>query len=225
MSKSCSLLQYLARRCQAGSIRLFVPILFGVLVSISAIPVLAQVATDLSTCQTISEDGARLACYDGLAATAMDESVRVDEGGWVLEEWPSRLNPAWTDYEAWTAALNPVPGTGGIPVFPVLTVRCEQGETRAYFNFGRIVPGKKVLVQYRLGAGEVRPGELIPTPDGRRLGLWSSQLSVNFVRALYHSERLRIQVPVAGGEPLTAAFELAGISKIAAPLKEACGWQ
>ncbi|MHA1190581.1 MAG: hypothetical protein ACTSSQ_09060 [Alphaproteobacteria bacterium] len=205
--------------------RLLVPTMFGVLVSISAIPALAQGATDLSACQTISEDGARLACYDGLAATAMDESVRADEGGWVLEEWPSRLNPAWTDYEAWTAALNPVPGTGGIPVYPVLTVRCEQGETRAYFNFGRIVPGKTVQVHYRLGAGEIQPGELIPTPDGRRLGLWSSQLSVNFVRALYHSERLRIQVPVAGGEPLTAAFELAGISKIAVPLKEACGWQ
>lgn len=205
--------------------RLLVPTLFGVLVLSSAIPVLAQGATDLSACQTINEVDARLACYDGLVATAMDESVQIDEGGWVLEEWPSRLNPAWTDYEAWTAALNPVPGTGGIPVYPVLTVRCEQGETRAYFNFGRIVPGKTVQVHYRLGAGEVQPGELIPTPDGRQLGLWSSQLSVNFVRALYQSERLRIQVPVAGAEPLTAAFELAGISKAAAPLKEACGWQ
>lgn len=186
---------------------------------------LAQGAADLSACLAIDENAARLACYDGLAAMAADQTARIDEGGWVLEEWPSRLNPAWTDYEAWTAALNPVPGTGGVPVFPVLTLRCEQGETRAFFIFGRIVPGNKVQVHYRLGAGEIQPGELTATPDGRRLGLWTSQLSVHFIRALYNSERLRIQIPVAGGEPLTAAFELSGLAAIAVPLKEACGWE
>jgi hypothetical protein len=205
--------------------RLVVPGLFGVLISISAIPALAQGAADPSACLAIDEDGARLACYDGLAAMAADEAARVDGGGWVLEEWPSRLNPAWTDYEAWTAALNPIPGAGGIPVYPVLTLSCEQGETRAFFNFGRIVPGEKVRVHYRLGAGEVQPGELTLTPDGRRLGLWTSQLSVHFVRALYRSERLRIQIPVDGGEPLTAAFELGGLAATAGPLEEACGWE
>lgn len=205
--------------------RHIVPTLFGVLFSISAIPGLAQAATDLSACLAINEDGARLACYDGLGAMATDEAVRADEGGWILEEWPSRLNPAWTDYEAWTAALNPVPGTGGVPVYPVLALRCEQGETRAYFNFGRIVPGEKVLVHYRLDASDIQPGELIPTPDGRLHGLWTSQLSVHFIRALYRSERLRIQVPVAGGEPITAAFELGGLAAIAGPMREACGWE
>ena len=151
--------------------------------------------------------------------------ARADEGGWVREEWPSRLNPAWTDYEVWTAALNPLPGAGGVPVYPVLTVRCEQGETRVFFNFGRVIAGDSVTVLYRLGSGEIQPGELIPAPDGRRFGLWTSALSVRFVQALAHSERLRIQVPVEGAEPLTAAFELDGLAAAAAPLGEACGWE
>ena len=85
--------------------------------------------------------------------------------------------------------------------------------------------GDSVAVRYRLGAGEIEPGELTLAPDGRRFGLWTSELSVRFVRALQRSERLRIQVPVEGGEPLTAAFELAGLAAAAAPLQEACAWE
>jgi hypothetical protein len=188
-------------------------------------PAQAQTSGDLSACLAIDADGARLDCYDGLAAMAADEGARADLGGWGLEEWPSRLNPAWTDYEAWTAALNPVPGAGGIPVYPVLTLRCEQGETSAFFNFGRVMAGGGVPVYYRLDTGEIQPGELTLAPDGRRFGLWTSALSVRFVQALLGSERLRIQVPVEGGEPLTAAFELGGLAAAAAPLAEACGWE
>lgn len=217
------LLLFSAVRCQEDSMRVVALVLFWTLFPMSA--ALAQGSGDLSACLAIDEDGSRLDCYDGMAAMAADGAARVDRGGWVLEEWPSRLNPAWTDYEAWTAALNPVPGAGGIPVYPVLTLRCEQGETWVFFNFGRVMPGDGVPVYYRLGTGGIQPGELIPTPDGRRFGLWTSALSVRFVQALARSERLRIQVPVEGAEPLTAAFELGGLAATARPLKEACGWE
>jgi hypothetical protein len=180
---------------------------------------------DLSVCMAIDDGAARLDCYDGLAALATDGAARTDPGGWVLEEWPSRLNPAWIDYEVWTAALNPVPGTAGIAVHPVLTLRCEQGETRIFFNFGRPMPGATVPIHYRLGNGEIQPGELIAAPDGRRFGLWRSDLAVRFVRALYHSDRLRLQIPLPGAEPLTAAFELSGLAAAAAPMREACAWE
>lgn len=203
--------------------RLVALVLFWTLFPISA--VLAQGGPDLSACLAIDEDGARLDCYDGLTAMAADTAARIDRGAWVLEEWPSRLNPAWTDYEAWTAALNPVPGTGGIPVHPVLTLRCEQGETRVFFDFGRAMPGDGVAIYYRLDRGEIQAGELTPSPDGRRFGLWASKPSVRFVQALARSERLRIQIPVDGAEPLATAFELAGVAAAAGPLKEACDWE
>ena len=186
---------------------------------------LAQGAAEPPACLSIDEDAARLACYDGLAAMAADGAARADPGSWTLEEWPSRLNPAWTDYEAWTASLNPVPGAGGIPVFPVLTLRCEQGETRVFFDFGRVMAEDRVTVYFRLGAGEIQAGELILAPDGRRFGLWASALSVRFVQALQRSERLRVQVPIEGAEPLTAAFELGGLTAVSSPLKDACGWE
>lgn len=185
----------------------------------------AQGAGGLTACTAIEADAARLDCFDGLAALAADEAARADPGGWVLEEWPSRLNPAWTDYEAWTAALNPLPGIGGIPVNPVLTLRCEQGETRVFFDFGRPMAGATVTVFYRLGSAEIQPGELAAAPDGRRFGLWSSAQAVRFVKALYRSDRLRLQIPVEGGEPLTAAFELGGLATAAAPMREACAWE
>ena len=197
--------------------RFVASVLFVFLIPLSPAP--AQSGAGLSACLAIDADGARFDCYDGLAA------MRVDRGAWVRDEWPSRLNPAWTDYEVWTAALNPIAGAGGVPVHPVLTLRCEQGETLVYFNFGRALPGDRVAVQYRLGAGEIQPGELMLAPDGRRFGLWTSRLSVRFVQALQRSERLRLQVPVKGGEPLTAAFELGGLAAISEPLKEACGWE
>lgn len=185
----------------------------------------AQISTDLSACLSIDDDSTRLDCYDGLAAMAADETIRNDPGGWVLEEWPSRLNPAWTDFEVWTASLNQVPGSAGIQVHPVLTLRCEQGETRVFFNFGRTVPTSKLRVFYRFDSGSIQPGELLAAPDGRRFGLWSSNLSVRFVKALYWNERLRLQVPIDGGEPLTAAFELSGLAAVAEPMRQACAWE
>jgi hypothetical protein len=201
---------------------LLIAAIFGWLVPMS---VHGQGAGGLSACTAIEENAARLDCFDGLAALAADEESRTDPGGWVLEEWPSRMNPAWTDYEAWTTALNPLPGIGGIPVNPVLTLHCEQGETRVFFDFGRAMPENTVPVYYRLGSGDIQPGELVATPDGRRFGLWSSALAVRFVKALYLSDRLRLQIPVEGGEPLTAAFELAGLATVAAPMREACAWE
>ena len=197
--------------------------LVGTVISMSA--ALAQGAAEPPACLSIDEDAARLACYDGLAAMAADGAARADPGSWTLEEWPSRLNPAWTDYETWTASLNPVPGAGGIPVFPALTLRCEQGETRVFFDFGRVLAGDRVTVYFRLGTGEIQAGELILAPDGRRFGLWTSALSVRFVQALQRSERLRVQVPIEGAEPLTAAFELGGLTAVSSPLKDACGWE
>lgn len=205
------------------TLRRIILVLVGTVIPMSA--ALAQGAADLFTCLAIDEDEARLACYDGLAAMAADRAARADPGGWALEEWPSRLNPAWTDYEVWTASLNPVPGAGGIPVFPVLTLRCEQGETRVFFDFGRVMPGDRVTVYFRLGTGEIQAGELILAPDGRRFGLWTSELSVRFVQALQRSERLRVQVPVEGAEPLTASFELGGLAAASIPLKDACDWE
>lgn len=203
--------------------RLVAMVLFWTLFPMSA--ALPQGGADLSACLAIDEDGARLDCYDGLAAMATDAADRIDRGTWVLEEWPSRLNPAWTDYEAWTAALNPVPGVGGVPVYPVLTLRCEQGETRVVFDFGRVLPGDSVAIHYRLGTGKIQAGELTSTPDGRRFGLWTSELSVRFIQALARGEGLRLQVPIDGAEPLTAAFELAGLAATAGPLKDACDWE
>lgn len=203
--------------------RLVAMVLLWTLFPMSA--ALPQGGADLSACLAIDEDGARLDCYDGLAAMAADAADRIDRGTWILEEWPSRLNPAWTDYEAWTAALNPVPGVGGVPVYPVLTLRCEQGETRVFFDFGRELPGDSVAIYYRLGTGKIQAGELTSTPDGRRFGLWTSELSVRFIQALARGEGLRLQVPIDGAEPLTAAFELAGLAATAGPLKDACDWE
>ncbi len=198
---------------------------FAMFVTAMAAALPAQAAGDLSACTAIEEETARLDCFDGLAALAADGAARADRGAWMLEELPSRLNPAWTDYEAWAAALNPLPGVGGIAVNPVLTLRCEQGETRVFFDFGRPMRGDIVPVQYRLGSGDVQPGELLAASDGRRFGLWSSALAVRFVKALYLSDRLRLQIPVEGGEPLTAAFELAGLATVAAPMRDACAWE
>lgn len=205
--------------------RRLAPAFFVMFLWFASFPAQGQGVDDLSACTAIDDGAARLDCFDGLAALAADEAARAGPGSWVLEEWPSRLNPAWTDYEAWTAALNLLPGIGGIPVNPVLTLRCEQGETRVFFDFGRPMAGDTVPVQYRLGSGDIQPGELLAAPDGRRFGLWSSALAVRFVKALYLSDRLRLQIPVEGGEPLTAAFELAGLAAVAAPMREACAWE
>lgn len=174
-------------------------------------------------CRAIEDAAARLACYDA-RADAPKPAPAPELGGWVLEEWPSRLNPAWTDYLLWVNALNEVQGSGDVQVRPVLALRCEQGLTDIHFDFGRFMEQAVVPVEYRFGRGGVQQGELYLSADGRRFGLWRNDLALRFVAALASHTQLRIRVNLADDEPIIAAFELDGFAAASRPLAAACGW-
>ena len=144
--------------------------------------------------------------------------------GWQLEERPSRVNPDWTDYLLWTSALNETPGVGDVPVRAVLALSCRQGETAVTFDFGRFVGGGVVRIEYRIGQGGLLAGDVTVAPDGRRFGVWQHDRATGFVKALFGQPQLRLRVAPPAGDPLIAAFDLAGLEEAAKPLSDACGW-
>jgi len=159
------------------------------------------------------------------ALPAMPASAAEAPTGWQLEERPSRLNADWTDYLLWTGAVNETPGAGDAPVRPVLALGCSQGETAVTFDFGRFVGGGVVRIEYRIGQGGLLAGDVTVAPDGRRFGVWQRKRAIGFIEALYGQPQLRLRVAPAAGEPLIAAFDLAGLEAAAKPLSDACGWE
>jgi type VI secretion system protein VasI len=180
-------------------------------------------AAGLADCAAVEKAVERLGCFDKLARAAA--GARNDPGVWTLDATPSRLNPDLTDLVLWTGALNPVPGPGGGPVHPVLLLRCRQGEMAVVFDFGNFVGGGAVRIEYRIGGGAVLAGDVTVAPDHRRFGVWEGDRAIGFIRALYGQPQLRLRVAPAAGDPLIAAFDLAGLEEAIVPLKDSCGWE
>ncbi len=176
-------------------------------------------AAGLQECAAIAAPAERLDCYDGLARAAA--TAARDLGAWTLDAVPSRLDATRSDLVLWTRSVNPVSG----PAHAVLTLQCRDGEMAAVFDFGTFVGGGATRIEYRIGSGAVLAGDVTVAPDHRRFGVWERDRAIGFVKALYGQPQLRLRVIPPAGDPLLAAFDLAGLEDAAAPLREACGWE
>lgn len=79
-------------------------------------------------------------------------------------------------------------------------------------------------IEYRLDrdpAGVVSANE---STDSSSLGLWSGARSIPFIKGMFGKSELVVRMTPYGESPFMATFDISGLEKRIAPLREACGW-
>jgi len=200
-------------------------ILFAALATSGA---LAQdVVPGLAACSKEKSPGARLACFDALAAkhAAPISSTTVSSGSkWVVSSETSRIDDSKTVVLT-LEADEPITGWPGKTHTPSLVVRCKERKTEAYFVTGMSptveygTDGATVTLRFdRAPAFKVRAGK---STDGEALFLPSA---IAQIKKMMGSSSLLFEFVPFNSSPQMTTFQVAGLSEAVKPLRQACKW-
>lgn len=168
-------------------------------------------------CASIANEVSRLSCFDRLVET-MGVSTAGPEGAlWVVEFTVDPL----TDVRTARAVLPALQGTGveGDPI--ELIVQCRSERTEVLLDWGYFLPNQQE-VTIRLDSDEPQRTFWDPDRNGTHARYRSD--SAALARALATRRRLVARVSPPRRDPITAVFDLTGMSDALVPVGEACGW-
>ncbi|MDW3118012.1 type VI secretion system-associated protein TagO [Roseovarius sp.] len=177
-------------------------------------------------CTALSEDTARLACYDAAhgVETTEDQGDAADTGAWIIE----REKNALTDREDVFVGIraSETAQCGYQSIRPTLYLRCMDNTTAALLvtdffmadiqGFGK--------VRYRVDGGSMKSWNFEERTDNMALGLWTFGRSTPFIRDLLGGETLIMEYTPFNDIPKQSTFDISGVDEAIAPMREACGW-
>ncbi len=172
------------------------------------------IATELIECSRIEDTADRLACYDSMAR-AVAEIRAGDLGKWRVNVKENPLDDSRT-ITLYLEAGNVNPPREK-PVY--LFLRCRGGEMTAYITWNRVLANGETMI--RLGRGEAQREYWNLSSDSEAT-FYPDETGV-LIEDLIANELLAAQVNPRDSVPMTAVFELAGLSKAVIPLREGCG--
>lgn len=174
------------------------------------------------SCAAMQEDTARLLCFDNLAKAngytrnqSQDSSVD-GVGDWIVDV---EVNPI-DDTTTVTLILEATSGTSvyGDPVY--FFARCMSGETDVFISWDDYL-GREANVLTRVGEEEATT---------QKWGMSTDQTAtfhpkpVAFLKDMMSTDRLVAQVTPYNESPVTAIFQISGLSQALEPLREECEW-
>jgi type VI secretion system protein VasI len=177
----------------------------------------AQEMEVLRICASIAHEASRLSCFDRLVES-MGVSTAGPEGVlWVVE---FAVDPL-TDIRTARATLPALQGTGaeGDPI--EFIVQCRDERTEVLLDWGHFLPNQQE-VTLRLDSDE--PQRTFWDPDRNSTRALYRSDGAALARALATRRRLVARVNPPRRDPITAIFDLTGMSDALVPIGEACGW-
>lgn len=168
-------------------------------------------------CASMANEESRLRCYDRLVETLGISTAGPEGDLWVVEFTVDPL----TDVRTARATLPALQGTGaeGDPIR--LIVQCREGRTEVLLDWGHFLP-RQEEVALRLDSDE--PQRTFWTPDRNGTEARYRSDAAALARALAVRRRLVARVSPDRRDPITAVFDLTGMSDAVTPVGEACGW-
>ncbi|KFG68716.1 type VI secretion system-associated protein TagO [Microvirga sp. BSC39] len=184
---------------------------------------LAAHAQDPKVCAALSDDKARLECYD----LAHRKTANVTSASkWQVREDKSRLDDS---KEVFLSVLSaePVRGKYGKEKYGSLHIACREKATNIYFVFGDHFmsslqgAGK---VNARVDTNTPKTISMIESNDHSALGLWGNRTAVPYIKDLLGGKSLYIRAVPYNESAVEMDFPIAGIEEAIKPLREACKW-
>ena len=182
-----------------------------------------KMSSKLSECAALESDLARLACYDELAKKSVsvnneksETTNEMDVGSWRVGE---DVNPI-DDTKTFTAILTAKSGKSkwGDNIYIVL--RYRSGKSEVYINWKSYL-GSEAFVLTRLGSEKAKTTEWSLSSDSK--ATFYKGKSIDFIKKLRQNDKAVFQVTPYGDNPITAIFELKGLSAAIKPYSY-MGW-
>lgn len=186
--------------------------------------VLASTPTDreIATCAVVEGDLSRLECYDTLAqkyGLEGPQSQPVDisgNGKWSVE---IKVNPI-DDSKTVTLILVADDGKSRWNRPVVLLARCLSNETDLLIGWNDYL-GREASVLTRVGSEEAVTRRWTMSTDSK--ATFHPQ-PIAFIKSMMEADSLVAQVTPYNDSPVTAVFDIKGLSEAIKPLRETCNW-
>lgn len=173
-----------------------------------------EIISKINECATLKSDLARLVCYDELAKNQMpvkndkqEPKSEIDIGSWQVQE---KINPI-DDSKTFSLILFSESGKNqwGKPI--VLFLRYQSGQTSAYLNWGTYL-GSEAYVLTRLGSEKAKTSQWGMSTTSK--ATFYPANNIDFIKELKLYDKAVFQVTPYGENPITAIFNLDGLSKV-----------
>jgi len=200
------------------------PIAVSLVVALTYVPsALAQgdLKQTIGRCAIQEGDLQRLVCYDSVAKSlgysrTPSATTVAGSGKWHVSNLKNPLD------DTRTVALTLGATTGesrfGDPV--VLVIRCQSGQVNAYINWNSYLGLEQTPVVARLGTGEAKTQRWSLSTD-KKATFYPGDAAA-FLDQLLAADRFVAQTTPYNESPITAVFELTGLSAAVKPLREVC---
>ena len=183
-----------------------------------------ELEQEIARCAVIDGDLERLECYDRLAQSlGLDRAQLVPTAVEGTGKWQVsvKTNPL-DDTTTVALVLLADSGTSTWSDRVALVLRCKSNKTEAYINWHDYL-GSAARVTWRIGAEDARTGKWGLSTD--KEATFYPYDAIAFIRQLLAADRLVAQVTPYSEAPVTAVFDLTGLTNAIRPLQDACGWQ
>ena len=103
-----------------------------------------------------------------------------------------------------------------------MVLRCKSNTTEAYINWEDFLGLDETTVVTRIGAAQASTRTWLLSTDNKSTFYRGSD--IDFIQALMQDDRLVAQITPYNESPVTATFDLRGLSEAIKPLRETCQW-
>ena len=177
----------------------------------------------IAKCAAIAGDLERLECYDQLArelGLVRAATTRQSAGS---GKWLSKIetNPV-DDTKTVNLVLVADEGKSAFGQSIALVIRCMSNETQLYITWNSYL-GDEANVLTRVGQQQATTQRWLLSTDSQATFYPGS--AIQLIRSLMQVDGFVAQVTPYGESPVTAVFDVKGLSRAIEPLQQTCGWQ
>lgn len=185
-------------------------------------------AGDFSRCVSIDSELDRLDCYDKESGRTPTVENSRPSGKWGVRVEKSEFKDT-TDVFMSVASEAPI-NCGRIsgPAYAQLYLRCHENTTAIYISTQCHLASSRYNsygdVEIRIDDNASRTVPMDSSTSNDSLGFWSGGQAIPLIKSMLDGDILLTRFTPFSESPVTARFEISGISEAIKPLRESCGW-
>lgn len=178
----------------------------------------------LLKCQSEAKNDSRLACYDKALPPKASEEVKpaVGVGKWQVSTKSSPVDDSENVFVS-LSANESFRSQFGESVTPDLYITCREKKTELYINWDTYLGLNETQMLFRLDKQKAKTKTWNISSDTKAVFYRGNV--IEFVKSLSQANMMFTQITPYNESPVSATFDLAGLSEALKPLQKACGWK